>query len=246
MKRGFVVAGAIMAGLAISAVVARRPLKAHWEEGTLPGRSGSWLNSYLNRPTYRALAAVLELGPQDDLLDVACGWGEFLTAHGAKARSVAGIDHSEEKVVLARQRLADRVAAGSAEVVHGDAAMLPWDGERFSAVTCMDAFTFFPAPERVLGEVFRVLRPGGRMVMQIGADFPNGKPTTMKHPGVKMYDDEAEVRDLLQDAGFVDVGFTYVPVGGDSRAGNFASRMMMATDTERICRAVKPSGATGR
>lgn len=245
MRRGLAVAGVSVAGLAIAVGLARRPMKAHWEEGTLPGRWGSWLNSYLNQPTYRAMAAVLELGPEDDLLDVACGWGEFLTVQGATARSVAGIDHSEEKVAFARERLVDRVAAGTAEVVQGDAAVLPWAEERFSAVTCMDAFSFFPAPERVLSEVFRVLRPSGRMVMQIGANFPKGVPTTLKHPGVKQYDDEAEVRDMVEDAGFVDVEFTYVPVGGASRAGNFASRVMMGTDEERIVRAVKPAVVTG-
>lgn len=244
MKRGLMVAGASVVALAIASCVARRPMMAHWQEGTMPGRWGSWLNSYLNRPTYRAMAAVLELGTEDDLLDVACGWGEFMTVHGPKARSVAGIDHSEEKVAFARERLVDRVAAGTAEVVHGDATALPWAEGRFSAVTCMDAFTFFPAPERVLGEVLRVLRPSGRMVMQIGANFPKGKPTTMKHPGVKTYDDEAEVRYMVENAGFVDVEFTYVPIGGDSRAGNFASRAMMGTDEERIVKAVKP-GVTG-
>ena len=71
---------------------------------------------------------------------MACGWGEFLAVHGSEARHLAGIDVSDEKVTLARQRLADRIASGTAEVVQGDAAALPWDEGTFTAVTCMDSF----------------------------------------------------------------------------------------------------------
>ena len=55
MRRSIVVAGTIAAGAAIAAAAAR-PVRAHLAEGTLPGRSGSWLNSYMNRPSYRLMA----------------------------------------------------------------------------------------------------------------------------------------------------------------------------------------------
>jgi hypothetical protein len=87
MRRSFVVAGTAVAGAVIVASVARRPLKVHWAEGTLPRRSGSWLNSYLNRPTYRLMAAALDLGPEDDLLDVACGWGRGCACQQAARES---------------------------------------------------------------------------------------------------------------------------------------------------------------
>lgn len=195
-------------------------------EGTLPGRSGSWLNSYLNRPSYRLMAAALDLKPGDDLLDVACGWGEFLAVHASQARRVAGIDISGEQATLAGQRLADRIASETAEVVQGDAAALPWKEGTFSAVTCMDAFPFFPAPERVLAEVLRVLRPGGRMLMQIGMKWPHGPPKHMLHPTAHIdVSDEAAVRKLVQDAGFGEVSISYGLVGGGSRLENLASRL---------------------
>lgn len=40
---------------------------------TLPGRSGSWINTYLNRPSYRLMAAAVGLEPEDELLDIAGG-----------------------------------------------------------------------------------------------------------------------------------------------------------------------------
>lgn len=240
MRRRLVVAGTIVTGIAVAASAARRPLKAHLAEGTLPGRSGSWLNSYLNRPSYRSMLAALDLEPGDDLLDVACGWGEFLAVYASKARNVAGIDVSEEKVRLARQRLADRIAAGTGEVVQGDAAVLPWEEGTFSAATCMDAFPFFTSPERVMAEVLRVLRPGGRMLMQIGMKWPDGPPEYMPHPTSAVAGDEAALRRMVEDAGFRDITFSYGLVGGESRLGNLVSRLTSASDEFRLVGAVKP------
>lgn len=177
MRKGIVGAGAIGVAGVLGAVKARRPVRIQWERGTLPGRFGSWVNSYLNRPTYRSIATVLQLRAEDGLLDLACGSGEFLAVQGAAARRVAGIDVTPAKAALARARLADRIEAGTAEVVEGDAADLPWEDGAFTALTCNDAFPFFPHPERVLAEAFRVLRPCGRMVVQIGMRWPDGAST---------------------------------------------------------------------
>ena len=244
MKRS--AAAGTIAAAAAAAVAVRRPFKAHLAEGTLPGRFGSWFNSYGCRPLYRLIAGALNLGPEDDLLDVACGWGEFLVVHGSQARRVAGIDWSQEKVVLARERLADRIAAGTGEVAHGDAAEMPWDDGTFSAVTCMDAFPFFPDPQRVLPEILRVLRPGGRMVMQIGMKWPNGPPKYIIHPTSNVdVSDEDAVRKLVEDAGFSKVEISYGP-GSSGRVGNLANQMLVGSDELRIVRAAKPGEPADR
>lgn len=246
MRRS-VVAGTIVGGAVLVAARARGPMKAHLVEGTLPGRSGSWVNSYLGRPMYRLMAEALEIGSEDDLLDVACGWGEFLVVYAPRARRVAGIDWSEEKVALARERLADRLASGTAEVVVGDATSMPWDDDTFTAATCMDAFPFFAAPERVLAEILRVLRPGGRMLMQIGMRWPDGPPKHMPHPTSHVVDvaDEDSVRRLVRDAGFVDVGISYGP-GSAGPFGHFVDLRLTGSDELRLVRGVKPQKAPGR
>jgi SAM-dependent methyltransferase len=247
MRRSRVVAGAIGAGAAVAAVAARRPMRAHWAEGTLPGRSGSWLNSYMNRPGYRSMAATLDLSPEDDLLDVACGWGEFLVVHASQARHVAGIDVSAEKVALARRRLTGRIASETAEVVQGDGAAMPWKDATFSAVTCMDAFPFFPAPERLLAEILRVLRPGGRMLMQIGMKWPDGPPRHMPHPRAHVdVGDEGAVRRMVDDAGFAEISISYCPVFGEHRWANLVSRLVGGSDQSRLVGALKPEAVTAR
>lgn len=147
---------------------------------------------------------------------------------------------SEEKVTLARARLADRIASGTAEVVRGDATTLPWEDGTFSAVTCLDAFAFFPDPDRLLAEVLRVLRPGGRMLMQIGMRWPDGLPKHLMHPATQVAGDESAVRRMVEDAGFGEISISYGLVGGESRLANFASRLTAVSDELRLVGAVKP------
>lgn len=111
---------------------------------------------------YQDMADALELRPDDELLDVGCGSGAFLARRANSVHRVAGIDLSDLQIELARRNLGDRFAAGTADIVKGDAAALPWPDDTFTVVTSMESFAGFPDPAQVLAEMFRVLRPGGQ------------------------------------------------------------------------------------
>lgn len=214
-----------LAAVAVGAVAwasrstgARKALES-MSHGAAPGRIGSWLNSRGGGPSYRAFAARLDLGPEDELLDVACGWGEFLVNHAAEASRIAGVDLAPAKVELARQRLADRIENGTAEVVVADAARLPWPDNTFTAVTCMDAFPFFPDPEAVLAEFLRVLRPGGRALVSFGAErMPAGVDSRQARGIAGTYTaiSEAAARRMTESSGFDPVTVSWAPISGGS------------------------------
>ncbi|MDO8122662.1 class I SAM-dependent methyltransferase [Isoptericola sp. b490] len=215
---------AVLASIAAAIWAARSGGAVHAREsmsrGAAPGRLGSRLNSAMDAPMYRAIAAALDLRPDDEVLDVACGWGEFLVAHAAGARRVAGVDLTPEKVALARERLARRIADGTAEVAEGDAAALPWPADTFSAVTCMDAYPFFPDPRAVLAEVFRVLRPGGRAVISFAAEqLPNGVESRQSRgiAGVYTAISATVTTRMMAEAGFDPVTLSWAPIAGDHR-----------------------------
>ena len=149
------------------------------------------------------------------LLDLGCGAGGFLAGQAGHVQHVAGIDLSELQVDLARKTLGERIAAGTAEIVHGDAAQLPWPDGTFTAVTCMQVFEAVPEPEKVVAEVFRVLRPGGRAVLNIGERVPEGTQTHRAWGAIPVWAED-DVRAMLEDAGFTDVTIQYVPWGGNS------------------------------
>ena len=238
MMRRLVVLGGVAAAVAYAVLRQRKAERA--VPGTLPWGIGSGVNSRLNRPLYRAVAAGLILATDDVLLDVACGEGAFLAEYATHVGRVAGIDMSEAKIRLARRRLVDRIAAGTAEIIEGDAGSLPWGDDHFSATTSMDAFTLFPDPERVLAETCRVLRPGGRAVMQLGWRVPDGTATHKRWGSAGVWD-EAEVRRMIETSGFRDITVSYVRIGGDSRLLNLFGRLLMGTDELRLVGAAKPA-----
>lgn len=160
---------------------------------------------------YEAAAEELDLQPDDDLLDVGCGAGRLLSDRAAGVRHVAGIDASQIQVSMARSRLADRIAAGTAEIVLGDIAALPWQDGRFSAVASLNCLKFVADPDQALREMHRVLRPGGRLVHMTDPPATNpDKSGTIDALGIRQWSADNS-RKMMEQAGFADVSVTQLP-----------------------------------
>ena len=203
--------------------------KAAWAWAGVPSGPLGWVSSHWVMPRFHAriypvLARELKLRPEDDLLEVACGSGVFLADQAQQVHRVAGLDLSGIQVDLARRRLADRIAAGTVEIVQGDAAALPWHDDTFSVVTCMGSFEAFPEPERVLAELVRVLRPGGRAVLNIGERVPPGTQTHQVLGAIWVWSED-DVRHMVEQAGLRDVQISYASSSGDSRLIAMANRI---------------------
>lgn len=103
------------------------------------------------------------------VLDVACGPGNFsrslaeamLTgAHGRPL--VIGLDASEPMIARAS---ADTDDDEHVAYLLGDAREIPFEDDAVDAVCCYAALYLVPEPYRVLDEMIRVLRPGGRIAL---------------------------------------------------------------------------------
>lgn len=163
---------------------------------------------------FRAMARELALEPGDVLLDVGCGAGDFLAGHASHVGRVAGLDASDIQLDLARRRLAERIAAGTAEVVKGDAEALPWEDGHFSVVTSQYCLKFLPHPERALREMWRVLRPGGRAAVTLCDTDQGGWGGTHRSGTAdawgQWYWSEADARRLMDEVGFAAVTVSVV------------------------------------
>jgi ubiquinone/menaquinone biosynthesis C-methylase UbiE len=163
-----------------------------------------------HKSIYENVAKVLELQPEDDFLEIACGNGYFLKKYASHVHSVAGLDLSELCVKLASKKNKERFVKGSAKFIQGEAAQLPWEDNKFSAVTVMGGFPAFSKPSESLKEMYRVLRPEGRVVVSLEWNAEDGKDhskETEKY-GYRIWAED-EVRTLLEEAGFSGVSISY-------------------------------------
>jgi phosphatidylethanolamine/phosphatidyl-N-methylethanolamine N-methyltransferase len=111
-----------------------------------------------------AAAAAEAAGPDGEVLVVGVGTGLEL---GLLPRSlrITGIDLSAPMLKLARERVA-RHALGQVKALHiMDAGALEFPDARFDVALAPYVMSVVPAPAKVLDEMWRVLRPGGQMVL---------------------------------------------------------------------------------
>jgi ubiquinone/menaquinone biosynthesis C-methylase UbiE len=174
------------------------------------GRITAWGIEKVHGLIYKTVAEVLHLVPEDDLVEVACGTGHFLKKYASHVHSVAGLDHSELMVKLATRKHRDRIKAGTAVFVQGEASQLPWQDKKFSVATTMGSIIVFPKPLEALKEMYRVLRPGGRAVVSIEVNAEDGKDHSkdVEKYGMWVWTED-DVRTMFEQAGFSEVSISY-------------------------------------
>ncbi len=119
----------------------------------------STLSEPSNCREYVALHHLLEVDSGDRLLDVACGSGLAIELARLRGASCAGIDASARLVAVARLRSPD------CDIRIGDMHDLPWEDDAFDVVTSFRGI-WGTTPDAV-NEVYRVLRPGGRVGLTV-------------------------------------------------------------------------------
>jgi SAM-dependent methyltransferase len=115
------------------------------------------------------LSRVVELArplPADLALDVGTGTGHTALALATRVAHVTGTDVTPEMLAEARALAMSRgAAAANVEFVLADVEALPYADGSFDIVTCRRALHHFLRPEAALAEMRRVMRPGGRLVI---------------------------------------------------------------------------------
>lgn len=111
------------------------------------------------------VAAYAEPGLYHLCLDIATGPGHTAFRLAAKASLVVGIDIAEGMLARARKLAAVRQVE-NVIFKYGDASDIPFGADTFDLVTCRIAPHHFDDIPGFLGEVQRVLRPGGRFVLE--------------------------------------------------------------------------------
>lgn len=95
-------------------------------------------------------------------MEVAVGTGLNIPLYDPAIR-LTGIDLSPEMLELARERIAGTGRA--VELREADAHALPFPDASFDSVVCTYSLCNIPDPHLAVGEMQRVLRPGGRLIL---------------------------------------------------------------------------------
>ena len=118
--------------------------------------SGHWARGVQEKLLPWGLNGV-ELG--DDVLEVGPGFGATSKVLAKRPGRLTILELEEDYCEHLRSELGER-----AEVVQGDGTQMPFEDESFSGTACFTMLHHIPSPDmqdKLLGEVFRVLRPGG-------------------------------------------------------------------------------------
>jgi len=175
-------------------------------------------------PVTQRLLEAAGIVPGHRVLDIACGTGEPALPAArivGSAGHVLATDLAPEMLEVARER-AEAQGVGNVEFRLVDGEELDVEAEAFDAATCRWGIMFMPEPLRCLGQLFRALKPGGRVAVAAWGSpdrnpfitLPTGilrkyHPGPLPDPtapgGVFSFASGERLESVLAEAGFRDV-----------------------------------------
>ena len=113
----------------------------------------------------KAIAILKESNPST-VLDVATGTADFAIASlEAGPNHVTGVDISNGMLEVGRKKIKEKGLQSTIELRYGDSESLPFQDHSFDAVTVAFGVRNFENLETGLSEIFRVLKPGGKVII---------------------------------------------------------------------------------
>ena len=94
-------------------------------------------------------------------LDLGCGTGVVSLALARRGFDVLGVDHSQDMLAIAEEKLAEADVSGTCRLVVADVRALPAADGEFACVTCQGLLHHLGDFQPCLRELARVLQPGG-------------------------------------------------------------------------------------
>ena len=116
----------------------------------------------------RALREIVDARRAQQLLDIACGTGDFALAQARKMHAdshITGLDLSEGMLAVMREKVAKAGLDGRISCEQGDCEQMRFADGSFDCATIAFGIRNFAHREAALAEILRVLKPGGRLVI---------------------------------------------------------------------------------
>jgi ubiquinone/menaquinone biosynthesis C-methylase UbiE len=154
--------------------------------------------SFIRAGEVRTLAHQARVGPGVSVLDLCCGAagpGRMITAESGC--HYLGVDHSASALATAQDR------AGNLPCRFEQAHLPPLPEGRFEVVLLLETMLAFPDKQALVGDVERVLEPGGRFAFTVEAGRPLTQQERARMPAADTVwlIELAELADVLREAG---------------------------------------------
>ena len=106
-------------------------------------------------------------GAATRVIDVGCGDGRHIVEAARRGCLAVGLDYDAHELRGARMR----IGAHRVDLVVGDASRLPFRDAAFDAAICTETLEHLPDDAGAIGEIARLLRPGGRLLGAVPSHF---------------------------------------------------------------------------
>ncbi|HEX7065457.1 MAG TPA: demethylmenaquinone methyltransferase [Bacillales bacterium] len=174
----------------------------------------------------------LQVQPGSSALDVCCGTADWAISLGEAVRSdgeVVGLDFSKNMLEIGKKKVREN-GISNVRLIHGNAMELPFEDDRFDTITIGFGLRNVPDRMKVLQEMRRVAKPGGKVVCLetsqptligyrelyyfyfhyvmplFGKLFAKSyREYTWLHESAKEFPGRAELAGWFRDAGLIDI-----------------------------------------
>lgn len=210
--------------------------------GSIPAAYDRYLGHVFFQPYAEDLAARLQVKENESVLELACGTGILtreLRNHLPATANLVATDLNEPMFQIASAKFAQGEAV---EWRQADACSLPFADQMFDAVVCQFGIMFVPDKTLAARETHRVLKPGGLFLFNVWDALKHNDLGRIAHETITSYfekdppafyqvpfgyHDHAEIKRVLEEAGFRDIRIDVVEkISGASRAEDAATGLV--------------------
>jgi len=149
-----------------------------YDEVRYGGAAGAYRQALIRQNMTSALS-IFKPDSQKRILELAPGSGVLTTIllDQFKDTPLVAIDSSQRMISILGQKFTNQIESGILTIIHGDAQRLPFAESQFDLVCSLRLLIHYKDPTVFLGEIARVLKPGGIALVDahnfFRLDFPN-------------------------------------------------------------------------
>jgi ubiquinone/menaquinone biosynthesis C-methylase UbiE len=127
-------------------------------------RAGTGVGAYSGSVSEEIVSGLISALSGKTVLEMGTGTGRWTTLLAQREAAVAGLDISHSMLLVAREKLRRAGLDGNVFLLQGDGRALPMRDDSCDGVVSINVFTHIPDHAATIGEIARVLKPGGLLI----------------------------------------------------------------------------------